>query len=180
MEIPKSALSICSNLSKSGRVRQLECRLGVCFQKGFEEFGPAVLFHSTDRFLARSIVGQSPIAIKRVVGGYRLIRDRTNSPRRCQGAHGPPSLALAHGVRLWYHWSTFWFVPDGNTPEFHEEWLRDEPCDATTTGRSNSGSRCQLSPGNGGHEIRKMLWSLFPSPFRLRNPNDLLTRFCGS
>jgi len=34
--------------------------------------------------------------------------------------------------------------------EFHEEWLRDEPCDATTTGLSNSGDRCQLSPGNRG------------------------------
>src|SRR5215472_4534969 len=41
-------------------------------------------------------------------------------------------------------------------PGFHEEWLRDEPCEATTTG---SGSyipvaRCQLSPGDGEHEIR--------------------------
>jgi hypothetical protein len=41
-------------------------------------------------------------------------------------------------------------------PEFHAEWLRDEPCDATATG---SGSyiltaRCQLPPGNGEHEIR--------------------------
>jgi hypothetical protein len=40
--------------------------------------------------------------------------------------------------------------------EFHAEWLRDEPCDATATG---SGSyiltaRCQLPPGNGEHEIR--------------------------
>src|SRR5579884_480083 len=30
-------------------------------------------------------------------------------------------------------------------PEFHAEWLRDGPCDATTTGLSNSGQRCQLS-----------------------------------
>jgi hypothetical protein len=58
---------------------------------------------------------------------------------------------------LWYHRYIFWFAPNGIKPEFHEEWLRDEPCDATTTGRSNFGSRCQLSPGNGGHEIRKML-----------------------
>ncbi len=43
-------------------------------------------------------------------------------------------------------------------PGFHEEWLRDGPCDATTTGRSNSGHRCQLSPEglepDGEHEIR--------------------------
>ena len=31
-------------------------------------------------------------------------------------------------------------------PEFHEEWLRDGPCDATTTGLGNSGVWCQLSP----------------------------------
>ncbi len=39
--------------------------------------------------------------------------------------------------------------------EFHAEWLRDEPIDATAT---ETGSyipldRCQLSPGNGDHEI---------------------------
>jgi len=41
-------------------------------------------------------------------------------------------------------------------PEFHAEWLRDGPCDATTTGPSNSGHRCQLSPAvtSGVHEIR--------------------------
>ena len=41
--------------------------------------------------------------------------------------------------------------------EFHEEWLRDEPCEATTTGSGSSipVARCQLSPGNyGEHEIR--------------------------
>src|SRR5579872_1130040 len=41
-------------------------------------------------------------------------------------------------------------------PGFHAEWLRDGPCDATTTGPSNSGHRCQLSPAvkSGVHEIR--------------------------
>src|SRR6185437_14708910 len=34
-------------------------------------------------------------------------------------------------------------------PEFHEEWLRDGPCDATTTGPGNLGHRCQLSPDVG-------------------------------
>jgi hypothetical protein len=31
-------------------------------------------------------------------------------------------------------------------PEFHEEWLRDGPCDATTTCLGNPGVWCQLSP----------------------------------
>jgi hypothetical protein len=31
-------------------------------------------------------------------------------------------------------------------PEFHEEWLRDGPCDATTTGLSNSGSGVNSLP----------------------------------
>jgi hypothetical protein len=42
-------------------------------------------------------------------------------------------------------------------PEFHAEWLRDEPCDATATepGSYIPADRCQLSPGNGEHEIRQ-------------------------
>jgi hypothetical protein len=41
-------------------------------------------------------------------------------------------------------------------PEFHAEWLRDEPCDATATGSGSyiPTARCQLPPGNGEHEIR--------------------------
>src|ERR1700753_2083389 len=43
-------------------------------------------------------------------------------------------------------------------PEFHEEWLRDGPCDATTTCLGKPGVWCQLSPkvpkGIGEHEIR--------------------------
>jgi hypothetical protein len=39
----------------------------------------------------------------------------------------------------------FKFAPLKSEPEFHAEWLRDGPCDATTTGLSNSGHRCQLS-----------------------------------
>jgi hypothetical protein len=41
-------------------------------------------------------------------------------------------------------------------PEFHAEWLRDEPCDATATGSRSyiPTARCQLPPGNGEHEIR--------------------------
>lgn len=40
--------------------------------------------------------------------------------------------------------------------EFHAEWLRDEPCDATATGSRSYIviAWCQLSPGNGEHEIR--------------------------
>src|SRR5262249_33674756 len=39
---------------------------------------------------------------------------------------------------------------------FHAEWLRDEPWEATTTGPGSyiPVVRCQLSPGNGEHEIR--------------------------
>src|SRR6185437_11746790 len=47
-------------------------------------------------------------------------------------------------------------------PESYEEWLRDGPCDATTTGSGNLRHRCQLSPDGGfqnwnrrgEHEIR--------------------------
>src|SRR5207244_1745634 len=49
------------------------------------------------------------------------------------------------------------FAPHRADLEFHEEWLRDEPCEATTTGSGSSipVARCQLSPGNcGEHEIR--------------------------
>ncbi len=42
-------------------------------------------------------------------------------------------------------------------PEFHAEWLRDEPCDATATdpGSYIPGAWCQLSPGNREHGIRQ-------------------------
>jgi hypothetical protein len=41
-------------------------------------------------------------------------------------------------------------------PEFHAEWLRDEPYDATATdpGSYIPDDWCQLSPGNGEHGIR--------------------------
>ena len=41
-------------------------------------------------------------------------------------------------------------------PEFHAEWLRDEPYDATATdpGSYIPGAWCQLSPGNREHGIR--------------------------
>ena len=41
-------------------------------------------------------------------------------------------------------------------PEFHAEWLRDEPCDATATepGSYIPADWCQLSPGNREHGIR--------------------------
>src|ERR1700691_3713863 len=48
------------------------------------------------------------------------------------------------------------FIKVGSRPEFHAEWLRDEPCDATATdpGSYIPGAWCQLSPGNGEHGIR--------------------------
>ncbi len=51
-------------------------------------------------------------------------------------------------------------------PEFHAEWLRDEPYDATATdpGSYIPGAWCQLSPGNREHGIRnaRIYWSRFP------------------
>src|ERR1022692_2057149 len=48
------------------------------------------------------------------------------------------------------------FIHLGSGPEFHAEWLRDEPCDATATDPRSyiPGARCQLSPGNREHGIR--------------------------
>jgi len=44
----------------------------------------------------------------------------------------------------------------GAADDFHAEWLRDEPYDATATdpGSYIPGDWCQLSPGNREHEIR--------------------------
>jgi hypothetical protein len=36
-------------------------------------------------------------------------------------------------------------LPPKGKPEFHAEWLRDGPCDATTTCLGNPGVWCQLS-----------------------------------
>jgi hypothetical protein len=48
-------------------------------------------------------------------------------------------------------------LPPKGKPGFHAEWLRDEPCDATTTCLGKPGVWCQLSPGDGEHEIRGSL-----------------------
>jgi hypothetical protein len=62
----------------------------------------------------------------------------------------PESETVSHlgGVArpgdLWYHRNSSCLLHKSE-PEFHAEWLRDGPCDATTTGLSNSGHRCQLS-----------------------------------
>jgi hypothetical protein len=48
-------------------------------------------------------------------------------------------------------------LPPKGKPEFHAEWLRDEPCDATTTCPRKTGVWCQLLPGDGEHEIRGLL-----------------------
>jgi hypothetical protein len=80
-------------------------------------------------------------------------------------------------------------------PEFHEEWLRDGPCDATTTGLSNSGSGVNSLPvvGNmrfGVPDLKSDFWdlkilrsdriSLFPASvvkYRVRHvmPVDLVS-----
>jgi hypothetical protein len=74
---------------------------------------------------------------------------------------GPPatsafprwSLALPPEPVLQHKHSSLLLVSE---PEFHAEWLRDGPCDATTTGSSNLRHRCQLSLtlSGGEHEIR--------------------------
>src|ERR1017187_1677813 len=48
------------------------------------------------------------------------------------------------------------FIHLGSGPEFHAEWLRDEPYDATATDPRSyiPGVWCQLSPGNREHGIR--------------------------
>ena len=61
--------------------------------------------------------------------------------------------------------------------EFHAEWLRDEPCDATATGPASyiPADRCQLSPGNGDHEIRvREIASHFPEPLFQSGQRDFV------
>src|SRR5579863_4309160 len=53
-------------------------------------------------------------------------------------------------------------LPPKGKPEFHAEWLRDEPSDATTTCPRKTGVWCQLLPGNGEHEIRGSLQHSWP------------------
>ena len=53
-------------------------------------------------------------------------------------------------------------LPPKGKPEFHAEWLRDEPCDATTTCPRKTGVWCQLLPGDGEHEIRGSLQHSWP------------------
>jgi hypothetical protein len=53
-------------------------------------------------------------------------------------------------------------LPPKGKPEFHAEWLRDKPCDATTTCPRKTGVWCQLLPGDGEHEIRGSLQHSLP------------------
>jgi hypothetical protein len=46
-------------------------------------------------------------------------------------------------------------------PEFHAEWLRDEPCDATTTCPRKTGVWCQLLPATAGN----MRFGVVSAPF---------------
>jgi hypothetical protein len=52
-------------------------------------------------------------------------------------------LEVSRGAVLMLEHSSLLLV---SGPEFHEEWLRDGPCDATTTGLSNSGSGVNSLP----------------------------------
>jgi hypothetical protein len=77
----------------------------------------------------------------------------------------PPSTTLLTSARpCLYHLSSLLFGADLG---FHEEWLRDEPFDATTTGSGSSISvdRCQLSPwyrGNMRFGVRRYFLHLVP------------------
>src|SRR5438105_4855243 len=54
-------------------------------------------------------------------------------------------------------------------PEFHAEWLRDGPCDATTTGLELSSSRpVSTLTRLGDHEIRGAQLSASPNLFSFR------------
>src|SRR5271155_5445403 len=53
------------------------------------------------------------------------------------------TLAVPQGTVLEIRYSSLLLVSE---PEFHEEWLRDGPCDATTTCLGKPGVWCQLSP----------------------------------
>jgi hypothetical protein len=61
--------------------------------------------------------------------------------------------SLDCGLRSDFHCDktrTFKFAFTGK-PEFHAEWLRDEPCDATTTCPRKTGVWCQLLPATAGN-----------------------------
>jgi hypothetical protein len=62
--------------------------------------------------------------------------------RRLRG-WGPLALEVRRADVLYIVYSSLLLV---SGPEFHEEWLRDGPCDATTTGLSNSGSGVNSLP----------------------------------
>src|SRR5579871_4853988 len=64
-------------------------------------------------------------------------------------------------------------LPPKGKPEFHAEWLRDEPCDATTTCPRKTGVWCQLLPGNGEHEIRGSLQHSLPWRLTIRTSIQL-------
>jgi hypothetical protein len=79
----------------------------------------------------------------------------------------PESMAgfpLDAPPRILYHRENKSTLRSG--PEFHAEWLRDEPYDATATdpGSYIPGAWCQLSPGNREHGIRnaRCIWIRFP------------------
>jgi hypothetical protein len=74
-------------------------------------------------------------------------------------------------------------LPRTGKPGFHAEWLRDEPCDATTTCPRKTGVWCQLLPGNGEHEIRGSLqqswhkrFARFFESFHVRSLIEPVTR----
>jgi hypothetical protein len=88
-------------------------------------------------------------------------RGPQNSPLRFKQT---PFAAIPLALRshLWYK-QIIQVCPLPGRPEFHAEWLRDGPCDATTTCLGKPGVWCQLSLAirGGEHEIRQSLQRSF-------------------
>jgi hypothetical protein len=58
-------------------------------------------------------------------------------------------------------------LPSKGKPEFHAEWLRDEPCDATTTCPRKTGVWCQLLPATAGNMRFGVVSALFAEAARI-------------
>ena len=103
-----------------------------------------------DKFLRMYILGEHRKK-------YREIHPVKFRPARRAQAKPEPSTTefpLDASNRISYHRTNKSTLRSG--PEFHAEWLRDEPYDATATdpGSYIPGAWCQLSPGNREHGIR--------------------------
>jgi hypothetical protein len=80
-----------------------------------------------------------------------------------------PLRSLQSALRGHFHCDknrSFKFASKGK-PEFHAEWLRDEPCDATTTCPRKTGVWCQLLPATAGNMRFGVVSALFAEAARI-------------